>query len=299
MQQCAQQRDVLYFCMVQLRGSGAINLIMIRLEQAGGILDMHTIKQEFGVTRQELRDQGLKVFQDKFKSGTWCVSLPDRNINTGNSLDVETLQRVIDMLAEAGGALPLSYVTKQCSGVKKVQLEEHFELNQTGPGLYEVRIAGTTSETAKLMFGGKPVADVTEIPSVSECLPGPLVSRDSWRKEAAASILVRREPTRHQAKRERGRQGNVHRPRRGALAERLTTRRPVHPSTYRRLAFKRKGPGGTRGARRQPEGSPRGLRGGHAGGRGLPRLWRLGRPVWPEGPRPLADGGLWWQGWQG
>merc|ERR1712048_1533246 len=113
-------------------------------------------------------DFGFRLYRGGLSPGDWRVCVPGNEVhNVPEPIDEDTLQKITDLLQEAGGALPLGHISQLVPGVKKSQLTSYFELNQGENGQFEVRVPGTKGERALLMHDGKPITE-DQIPSLEE-----------------------------------------------------------------------------------------------------------------------------------
>lgn len=145
---------------------GAASLLE-RLQDEGGSMKLIDVKRDFHISRQEVRDLGFEVYTDTFRH-QWMVRVPGAPQEPIEPMPQETVDKLMKLLTDAGGALPLGHVGKQAPGVKKAQLEQHFEVNCLQKDHWEVRIPGSTGSFAHYMVDGKPVTQPDEIPPLDE-----------------------------------------------------------------------------------------------------------------------------------
>merc|ERR1719215_1842777 len=117
---------------------GAASLLE-RLQDEGGSMKLIDVKRDFHMSRQEVRDLGFEVYMDNFRH-QWMVRVPGTPQEPVEPMPQETADKLMKLLTDAGGALPLGHVGKQAPGVKKAQLEQHFEVNCLRKDHWEVRI---------------------------------------------------------------------------------------------------------------------------------------------------------------
>jgi len=85
------------------------------------------------------------------------------------ALDATQVEAIALYLEQHGGALPLGRLTQNFRGLKRAQLETHFELSHVGVhGQWEVRLPGMESQGAEMIFQGKAVSVDTPLPPLTE-----------------------------------------------------------------------------------------------------------------------------------
>jgi len=84
------------------------------------------------------------------------------------ALDATQVEAIALYLEQHGGALPLGRLTQNFRGLKRAQLETHFELSHVGVhGQWEVRLPGMESQGAEMIFQGKAVPVDTPLPPLT------------------------------------------------------------------------------------------------------------------------------------
>lgn len=106
------------------------------------------------------------------------------NNGPGQALDEGTLNEIMDFVQEKGGSAPLGQLTTVFEGVKKVQLEEHFKVEEVSSGNYTVSLSdeppafSRTSGGPKVERATKPKKHKEKAPKDPDAPPPPDLESD-------------------------------------------------------------------------------------------------------------------------